>query len=82
MDFSNIQALLNFTAGLPATELTALAGFEFGNEIVSWTEAPPFCCAPRLFYLRQCLSVRFRSASWTLGSPRRGGRRTPTCWPP
>ena len=34
MDFTNIQSLLNYTTSLPADELTALAGFEFGNEIL------------------------------------------------
>jgi hypothetical protein len=32
MDFSNIQSLLNYTVSLPAAELTALFGFEFGAE--------------------------------------------------
>lgn len=35
MDFTNIQSLLNYTTSLPAEELTALAGFEFGNEILN-----------------------------------------------
>ena len=35
MDFTNIQSLLNYTTSLPSDELTALAGFEFGNEILS-----------------------------------------------
>ena len=35
MDFTNIQSLLNFTVSLPKEELTALAGFEFGNEILN-----------------------------------------------
>ena len=34
MDFTNIESLLNFTVSLPKEELTSLAGFEFGNEIL------------------------------------------------
>ena len=61
MDFTNIQSLLNYTTSLPADELTALAGFEFGNEILG-KRVKPSRWAEDANYLASLIHQSFESA--------------------
>ena len=64
MNFTNIQSLLSFTASLPKEELSALAGFEFGNEILN-TAVEPSRWAHDANHLAGMIRSTFKGAGLT-----------------